>query len=131
MEFRDHLPPKCPPSDANSRKMEVYYLVDSDQPTEKDFLSFKERRPEKEFDDDILACQSCGLSVYTDCSGIELAKKVSRSLKKKKLAKGMLSENSGKIKNTPSRNTGDTHHTWWPNRDLNAHQLFSIVSQNS
>lgn len=100
MQFRDHLPSNCPPPDADSPIIEVYCLVDSDQPTEKDFLSLKERRPNDTFDfdnDPILVCQACGLSVFTDLHGIELAKSVSRSLKKKKIAKGLLSQESRKM----------------------------------
>lgn len=128
MEFREHLPTNCPPSDAISPKLEVYCLVDGDNPTDNDFLSLKERRPSKTFHDVILDCQACGLSVFPDLEGIELAKKISRQLRKKKLAKGILSQDSGRIKNTPSKNTGDSHHTWWPNRDIDPCALFSVIS---
>jgi hypothetical protein len=133
MRFCEHLPPGCPPLDASSPKIEVYCLVDGDPPTEEDFRSLKERRPNQPFNfdhDPTLVCQACGLSVYTDVKGVELAKQVSRSLQKKKIAKGVLSEETGKIKNTPSQNTGDTHHTWWPNRDIKICVLFNTLSQN-
>jgi hypothetical protein len=131
MKFRNHLPSQCPPSDAIPAAVEVYYLV-SDPPTENDFLSIRERNPNKDkYDDPNIECQCCGLSVFPDRNGVELAKNVSRSLKNKKVAKGNLSEESGKLKNTPSRNTGDTHHTWWPNREVKVCQLFAIISQES
>jgi hypothetical protein len=127
MQFRDHLPPDCPPSDAISAVIEVYCLVSGDPPVENDFLSYAERNPNRVFDDPVMQCQSCGLSVFTDLAGIELARKVSNALRKKKLAIGHLSDNSGKIKNTPSQNTGDTHHTWWPNREIDPSTLFKVI----
>lgn len=127
MQFRDHLPSNCPPPDAYSSAMVVYYLVDGDPPTAKDFLSFREKKPNQNVDPE-LVCQSSGISVYTDIAGTELARKVSRSLRNKKLAQGILSNNSGKIKNTPSKNTGDTHHTWWINRNIDPCSFFKVLS---
>lgn len=127
MEFCSHLPPNCPPLDAISFEIKVYCLV-SDPPKEDDFHSLQEKNPNKDYSP--RACQASGLSVFPDLEGIDLARKVSRTLRKKKLAKGHLSENSGKIKNTPSDNTGDTHHTWWPAKNINPSVLFSIVPQN-
>lgn len=126
MQFRDHLPPNCPPLDADLSMMVVYYLVDSDPPTAKDFLSFRERRPDRNVES-WRECQACGLSVFTDSVGAELARQSSRSLRNKKLAKGSLSKDSGKIKNTPSQNTGDTHHTWWLNRNIDPCSLFKVL----
>jgi hypothetical protein len=130
MKFCDHLPPNCPPSEATSLVIEVYCLVDSDPPTDNDFLSLKERKPEKVFADPVMVCQACGLSVFTDLTGLELARRVSRGLRKKKVAKGYLSKNSGKIKNTPSQKTGNTHHTWWPARNIEPCALFNVVPQS-
>jgi hypothetical protein len=127
MHFRDHLPSGCPPLDANSQTMSVYYLVDDDLPTDQDFLSLAERNPNKTWSDNSQLCQSCGLSVFTSINGVELAKNISRALRKKKIAKGNLSEKSGKIKNTPSQRTGDTHHTWWPSQDINPCVLFTVI----
>ena len=126
MQFRDHLPPDCPPLDADLSVMVVYYLVDTDPTTEKDFLSFRERRPDINVEP-ARTCEACGLSVFTDTLGTELARKSSRSLRNKKLAKGCLSKDSGKIKNTPSQNTGDTHHTWWLNRNIDPCSLFNVL----
>jgi hypothetical protein len=61
MQFRDHLPPDCPPSDAISAVIEVYCLVSGDPPVENDFLSY------------------------------------------------------------------DTHHTWWPNREIDSSTLFKVI----
>jgi hypothetical protein len=133
MNFPGHLPPDCPPSDAVSPCIEVYCLVDGDPPVETDFQSLNERNPNQALrfnSDQVLICQAFGLSVFTDLQGIELAKKVSRSLRKKKVAKADLSEESGKIKNTPSQRTGDTHHTWWPSSDIKPWMLFHVMSQN-
>ena len=128
MRFRDHLPDNCPPLDATSPIIEVYSLVDN-PPTDIDFLSLRERQPNREYDQ-LLECQTCGLSVFTDISGAELAKNVSRRLRKKTIALGHLSENSGQIKRTPSRNTGDTHHTWWPAQNIAPCDLFQVIPHN-
>jgi hypothetical protein len=127
MQFRDHLPPNCPPSDATASAIEVYCLVDSDPPTDNDFLSLKERSPDKNFSEPKLECQASGLSVFTDREGVELARRVSRRLRKKMVAKGYFSESSGKIKRTPSQNTGDTHHTWWPFQNIDPGALFKVI----
>jgi hypothetical protein len=126
MQFRDHLPFGCPPSDAIPPNVEVYILV-SDPIGERDFLSQDEKNPGKFSDNSVLYCQSGGLSVFTDAEGAKLAKNVSRGLRNKKLAVGNLSVNSGMIKNTPSQRTGDTHHTWWVDSNINPCILFEII----
>ena len=125
MRFRDHLPDNCPPLDATSPVIEVYCLVDN-PPVDTDFLSLRERNPEREYGHS-LECQACGLSVFTDIPSVELAKKVSRRLRKKAIALGHLSEDSGQIKRTPSKSTGDTHHTWWPAQDIAPCDLFQVI----
>lgn len=130
MQFRDHLPLNCPPEDASSLEIEVYCLVGSDPPTIEDFLSLREKKPNEvfKFDHDLVkVCESCSLSVFTDIEGIVLARKISRTLRNKKLAVGHLSKDSGKIKNTPSQRTGDTHHTWWLNKDIDPCTLFKVL----
>jgi hypothetical protein len=126
MQFRAHLPLDCPPSDATSPNMEVYILV-SDPIDKQDFLSQDEKNPGKFSGNPVLYCQSGGLSVFTDAEGAELARNVSRGLRHKKLAVGQLCNNSGIIKNTPSQRTGDTHHTWWINSNINPCALFNII----
>ena len=126
MEFRDHLPLNCPPPDANHSVIEVYCLVDSDPPTSKDFLSQIEKRPNSTFKPE-LVCQACGLSVFTDVAGVEFVRKTIKKFREKKLARASLSETSGKIKNTPSSVSGDTHHTWWVNRDIDPSSLFKVL----
>jgi hypothetical protein len=126
MQFRAHLPLDCPPSDATSPDMEVYILV-SDPIDKQDFLSQDEKKPGKFSSNPILYCQSGGLSVFTDAEGAKLAQNVSRGLRHKKLAVGQLCEHSGIIKNTPSQTTGNTHHTWWVNSNINPCTLFKII----
>ncbi|WP_198158695.1 hypothetical protein [Picosynechococcus sp. PCC 73109] len=130
MQFHDHLPEKnCPPVEADiPKKMKVYCLIKNDTPSLEDFKSLKERRPERFFDDPDKDCQSCGLSVFTDLEGIELAKQISRSLRKRKTAEGLLTENTGEIQNTPSNRTGNTHHTWWPLKNINPCEIFNVVN---
>jgi hypothetical protein len=127
--FHDHLPFGCPPIKAiEPDEITVYCLVKHDSPSLEDFKSLKERKPDTTFNDPELDCQSCGLSVYTDAKGIELAKNVSRSLRKMKMARGVLTKKAGKIQNTPSKRTGNTHHTWWPLKEINPCEIFKVMS---
>ena len=129
MQFYDHLPSNCPPSKASQPEgIKVYCLVKNWPPSKDDFRSLKEKQPDKSFDNPELDCQSCGLSVYTDKKGIELARQVSRSLRKMEMAEGYLTKNTGKFQNTPSKKTGNTHYTWWPFKEINPCEIFKIVS---
>jgi hypothetical protein len=128
MEWPKNYPSNCPlEGSIIPQSLEVYYLVECNPPSKNDFLSLQEKRPERSFNTDNEKCQSCGISVFTDIKGIELARNVSRGLRKKKTAKGILTPDLGKIKNTPSQNTGDTHHTFWYHINAEPWKIFKVI----
>jgi hypothetical protein len=133
MEFREHLQiPNCPPEDAlPPTSIMVYYLVKNNPPDASDFLSLRERRPnEEKFSPDSEECKACGVSVFTELDGIELARKVSRALRKMKTAKGELTSDLGIIKKTPSKNTGNSHCTWWIFKNAKPYNVFTVFIES-
>lgn len=131
-QFYDHLPDQCPPQDAKAPSCQVYYLVSNDPPIARDFLSIREKSPQHEpFQPNEKECEACGLSVFAEIEGIQLARKVSSALRKKKLAIGDLTPKVGLIKNTPSNRTGDSHHTLWPHKESKIWKEFKVINNNT
>ncbi len=62
-DFREALPPQCPPATADeiTKEVTVYRLVASKPPTEQDFKSQRELMPKAKFQVD--ECRARGLSV--------------------------------------------------------------------
>lgn len=71
MQFRDHLPPNCPPEDAQPASGDVYMFVNENPPSSNDFLSKREKHPDKPpFEPNEKECRACGLSIYTEISDL-------------------------------------------------------------
>ena len=118
-DWPDHFPAQCPPIDAEPVSGEVFRFVGRNNPKAKDFSTYYELKPEKDWGDQ--ACQARGLSVYRN---FEVCKKMSLmipALAKKKLAVAVLEQGDGNIATTPSRNSKD-HNTFWS--CLDAEQLY-------
>ena len=128
MQWPEYFPENCPPTTATSPNGKFYRFIakDHDEPQSKDFVSWRELNLEKPCPDNIPECQACGLSVYSDLEEIRRMKKVIPKLRKMKIAGGSLTESSGKIKNTPSRNS-QNHNTWWVPQNENPWQYFFII----
>jgi hypothetical protein len=62
MGWPDFFPEACPPEEAEPTFGDVYRLVQKKIPSQKDFLSHRERWPDKKFDQP--ECIVCGISVY-------------------------------------------------------------------
>lgn len=119
IEWPDFFPKECPPKTASPTNGNVFRLLNSSSPKEKDFKSYFELgKAEK-------ACKSCGLSVYTDFG--DILKKVKRipAFRKKKIASGLLTPDMGSMKHTPFQN--DSHHTWWLSRGAQPWLIFQVV----
>lgn len=50
MQWKPHLPDDCPPDDAYPTNERVYRLADKADLDEQDFLSYRERYPEREWE---------------------------------------------------------------------------------
>ncbi len=127
MEWPDYFPDNCPFEDAKEPSFKVYYLVKNNPPCAEDFRSLHERRPDSKFDNSALECQSCGISVFTDIEGIDLAKKISSGFRRMKTAAGTLTPDLGLIKNTKSQRTGDSHHTFWFPKNSKPWIVFEVI----
>ena len=130
MKWKPHLPPDCPPNDAEPTNGVVYRLAVDENFGEKDFLSFREMFPDGHWNG-VSECISCGVSVFTDIEAVEQmisrvpGKKHGR--KKFKFAfKAILTSKLGKMKNTPSK-FHKSHHTWWIPYGEKPWEIFELV----
>ena len=123
MKFRSHVPENCPPEDAEASSGQVYRMV-KENPSPEDFLSFRELKPGKAYPSE---CIASGLSVYTDAEGVRRLRSRVPRFRKMNVAIGMLDENHGKMKNTPS-NMHESHHTWWLTEKLEPWTFFGLVN---
>ncbi len=124
MQWPSHFPHNCPPKNAKPASGDVFRLVKKNRPVDNDFLSQAKRQPDKDFKEK--QCQACGLSVYRDINDIRKMRNRVRPMRKRKIAKGTLSSNLGRILDTPSYEK--THMTWWVPVGVSPKSVFSIVS---
>jgi len=113
MDYREPLPPNCPPEDAEEIQDErlLYRLVASMPPSDTDFQSQRAARPDATFD--VPECLARGLSVDTERSGIEKTAKLPR-FKRRQICAIRVGPGAGRLKQTFQ----PTHHTWWPLADF-------------
>jgi hypothetical protein len=106
----DHYPQSCPPNNSIELNGSVYRFINGANPTERDFYSYYERQPDKDWGVD--ACKARGLSVlrtFADCGEM---RKAIPALRKKRVAKASISIATGLVASTPS-NSCEGHCTWW------------------
>ncbi|RUT00422.1 hypothetical protein DSM106972_075500 [Dulcicalothrix desertica PCC 7102] len=129
MPYPKHFPNDCPPSECDIASGEFYRYIKNQKPCPEDFLSWREENPEKECPKGTSECQACGVSIYLS---LDDAKKLSRRVayfRNKKIAKGTLSDELGRIKNTPS-NVGKSHYTWWIPENKEPWKVFEPIDDN-
>lgn len=128
MEWGENFLEDCPPQDAIASVYEVYRFLEGDGITASDFLTVRDKAPERRFPEDEKECRACSLSVFTDRSEVlRLQRRVPRW--RKAIAIGQLDETSGKLKHTPSPQTNNSHHSWWVPKDVSAVDLFVEVME--
>ncbi|MGM3305219.1 hypothetical protein ACSQ6I_04400 [Anabaena sp. WFMT] len=131
MQWPDHFPEGCPPETAQPVFGNVYRLVDNNPSTYEDFRSWREQNINQPCPEGITECQACGLSIFTSEQGIRTALNRVPRLRKKKIAAANLTADFGVILNTPARNTGTNHHTWWIPSNQQPWKKFEIISDAS
>ena len=106
--FREDLPPNCPPAAAVaiSQRRDVYRLVRTDPPTDDDFRSQRAEKPNLHFHDE---CRARGLSVHTDRSDSERARRLP-TLQGRLICRLRLDAGAGMWQQTGR----PSHRTWWP-----------------
>lgn len=122
MTWPDHFPENCPPEEAIPASGLVYRLLKDDHIQPWDFLSHRERFPNKNFF--LPECQVCGLSVYLDIEGVRKMQRRVSSMRGKKLCYGTLTPEMGAMKPTGHE---ISHRTWWPTKECDRSAPFSLV----
>jgi hypothetical protein len=129
MSYPKHFPDNCPPDECDVASDELYRFIKKTNkiPLPEDFLSWREENPTKPCPATISECQACGISVYSSLDDvINLPNRIPR-FRKMKIAKGSVNSDLGRIKNTPSLNTGKSHHTWWIPENSEPWKNFKII----
>lgn len=125
-KWPNHYPKDCPPSTATETSGEVYRFTNKTQPINKDFISYYELNPTKDWGND--ECQAKGLSIFITLEDCLEAAEIIPALKKKKIAVGKLKNSTGAVASTPSTKNKN-HKTLWPLIDANIlSSLFSNVA---
>lgn len=126
------MPAGCPPSEAHPATLEAYRLVNSNPPTDGDFLRPIDK-PCKSPTSAEEACSNYALSVFTDPGDIGLARQFIPGFKKKLAAAGRIEPEHGLVKQTPLDSFKDkpvlhSHHDWWVPEGYDPKLSFAVVS---
>jgi hypothetical protein len=107
-EWVEPLPDGCPPPDAERPNYtEFYRLVKTIPAEDDDFVSFRERNPDRPLKYDECIERSCSLfNTYQQCN----RRRKSRIHRAKKIVRIMLTPESGLILRTLNQRG---HHSWW------------------
>jgi hypothetical protein len=126
MVWGKHFPEDCPPQDAVPQAVTVYRFLEGDRIQSSDFLTVRDKAPDRKFPEVEKECRACSLSVFVDREEVlRLQRRVPRW--RKAVAIGQLDESSGKLKHTPSPQTHNSHHSWWVPVEGQASDLFFEV----
>ena len=130
MEWSKHFPISCPPKDADAiASITVYrFLKCNDAKIEPEhFLTVREVSPNHEkYEKEDIECKACSLSVLTNNEDVlRLQKRVPRW--RLPVAVGILDVTAGKIKYTPSKPMGNSHHSWWIPIDIKPCEFFNQI----
>jgi hypothetical protein len=114
MRYREDLPERCPPEEAEEiiTNRRVYRIVRNVTPTEDDFRSQLAERPDMTLYS-VSECVARGLSVLADRSDWENLRRLQK-FKRKTLCAVELQTGAGCIQ---KNGTIPSHHTWWPYAD--------------
>lgn len=115
MSYREPLPPGCPPDEAEEieTSREVFRLVRTNPPTEKDFKSKRAEnlvpKPQR-----VSECVFCGVSVFPKRRDAVAKTRKLPNFKGLLVCRVTLTAGAGKIQKT----SPGGHHTWWPLADF-------------
>ena len=112
MDWYENLPKSCPPKDAKEPSGGSYYrILNSEHPSNTDFLSYGALAPNKRFA--VSECQAMAISLFTDIASCQAIAKLPK-FKGKDLHIGelTLTKSDGLIAHTPNKNSTN-HYSWW------------------
>lgn len=120
MNFPETWPQGCPSNDTPPAEVEIFRIVRHDPVLPTDFQSHLEtgRLPQAD------PCLRCGLSVFRLIEDAWNQQKLLPNLGKR-IARANLNPEHGKACLTKGQQP--THTTWWPYRDVNRAELFTVV----
>ena len=112
MTWYENLPDSCPPKGSITPSGESYYrLLESETPSEKDFISHRAKYPDKKFH--VSECQAMSISVFKDINSCKTIAKLPKFKDKPAhIARINLQPRDGVIANTPNTKNPD-HYSWW------------------
>lgn len=128
MLWPDYFPDDCPPNSAQPPPGQVYRFINSDSPQPEDFHSWREQHLDQSCPKGVTECQACGLSVFTTREGVCIALRRKPFLRRKQIAIGQLTTENGVLLHTPSKGTGDNHHTWWIPINIESWRVFQVTT---
>jgi hypothetical protein len=125
-EFGADVPDDCPPKAAIRGPKLLFRLVRHNPLAAADFRTTKEEGKFKTKD----ACQRCSISMQETEHGARALRDVIPNLAGRKIAKGIVPAEAGKLMSTPSNNNPE-HWSWWPASTCARQSYFEIVDEIS
>ncbi|MDE0092968.1 MAG: hypothetical protein OXO49_00460 [Gammaproteobacteria bacterium] len=114
MEYREELPPNCPPPNAKDIEGPVvmYRMIASNTPTENDFDSLAKLNPTFHVKRPSDECFGRGVSVFSNPKTAK--QRTERTKKDYRLCKIQLVRGAGSY----IKSFGPHHYTWWPAKEF-------------
>lgn len=130
----DDLPDQCPPAAATPATGVTYRIVKHDPPSPSDFMRPRDL-PRKAVIPHDEMCAYSALSTFADLSDVKLGIRLIPGFSKRKIAVGVLSEETGVTLGSPSvvnRVVPPTilksHRDWWVCLGITPEQLFTVTT---
>lgn len=119
MQYRETLPPDCPPPDASAimERTVRYRLLESTTPMQEDFDSFVKKRGKAMTRSRRTPCEQSGVSLFKslDSARALLNSDLNKNSRWESIGELAIPTGAGKL-NPVER---DGHQTWWPSRAFN------------
>jgi hypothetical protein len=127
-EWPNFFPEGVPPDNATPAEGCAFRLVADVPPSDSDFLSNIEERPERKFDDDQIWI-ACGVSFHRKLECSQRTRKRYRPFRNRRIAKGILRKEHGVQLSTNRQ--GDSHFTVWRRNESLLHPDFILDGEAS
>ena len=127
MQYRETLPPDCPPPSAqNITKQTVRYrLLEGITPTQKDFDSFAKQKGHYVRSRKRTRCEQSGVSLWKSPNSVRALLESDLNEEGRWQSIGELTISTGAGKLNPVEPDG--HQTWWPSKDFNPAENCMVV----
>lgn len=122
VSYPNYFPKGCPPKDAKNIEMLAYRICKNNVISHDDFLSHYELGLFPSFGGDI----KYGVSLISDKEKAINMLRLPR-FSKSYVAEGITKKGLGVVKNTPSKQHGNAHYTWWLKNNTQPEIYFSII----